>query len=97
MWGDYGCLNMVHEVCRCLYGSDVFVNVSSCTHDSISLSALCDGIELWGCVCEFLPLFVVVPLVCSAGAVDVCVLGGVWFIVGAPGRTCFVFCRFERF
>ena len=36
-----------------MYGSGVFVNVSSCGQDSASRSSLRDGIELSGCVCEF--------------------------------------------
>ena len=41
-------------------------------------------------------LFVaVVPFVCSADVVDVCDVGVGGFMVGAPGRSCFVF--FFRF
>ena len=37
-------------------------------------------------------LFVaVMPFVCSVGAVDVCDVGVVEFMVEAPGRSCYVF------
>jgi hypothetical protein len=53
----------------------------------VSLLVLCEG----GSVCvsdlgEAL-IVVVVSRVCSTGAVDLCVLGGVGFMVGATGRT----------
>ena len=32
--GDFGCLDIVHKVCRRLYGSAFLVYVSSYTHDS---------------------------------------------------------------
>ena len=43
-------------------------------------------------------LFVfVVSLVCSAGVVGLCVVGGGGFMVGVSGRSCFVLGRFVRF
>ena len=32
--GDFGCLDIVHDVCRCLYESGFLVYVTSCSHDS---------------------------------------------------------------
>ena len=52
-------------------------------------------------VCMFVlgeSLFVVVvSLVCSAGAVDLCVVGGGGIIVMASGRSCCIFCRLGIF
>jgi hypothetical protein len=41
-------------------------------------------------------IVVAVPLVCSACAVDLCVVGGGGFIMGAPGLSCCVLRRFVR-
>ena len=57
---------------------------------------MCGGVGLRVCLGESLFL-VVVSLVCSAGAVDLCVVGGGGLTVGAPGRSCCVLGRFVRF
>jgi hypothetical protein len=59
----------------------------------ISLLVVCEG---WVCVSDLgrSLVVVVVSLVCAAGAVVVCVLGGVGSMVVAPCRA---FCGFGRF
>ena len=56
---------------------------------------------LWRAVCRFafvVSLFILsVLLVCSAGVVELCVVGGGGFIVWASCRLCSVFFRFVRF
>ena len=41
--------------------------------------------------------FLIVPLVCLAGAGDVCDVGGGGSMMGTSDRSCCVFCRFVRF